>query len=65
MRSPQVNDFKLTLTGFARLLTLGVIRAAQRNIHQCKMESIKPCIAARRSTEHAFDDQNGGDGGSE
>jgi hypothetical protein len=51
---------KLTLTDFARLLTL-VIRAAQRNIHQCKNGINKPC-AAQGQPEYAFNDQNGGDG---
>ncbi len=39
-----------------------VIRAAQRNIHQCKMESIKALRSAQGQPEYAFNHQNGGDG---
>jgi hypothetical protein len=39
--------FETDINRLCALADTGVIRAAQRNIHQCKMESIKPCAARR------------------
>ncbi|OUH15153.1 hypothetical protein AZ016_005150, partial [Klebsiella pneumoniae] len=39
-----------------------VIRAAQRNIHQCKNGINKTLCSPQGQPEHAFNDQNGGDG---
>ena len=41
--------FETDINRLCALADTGVIRAAQRNIHQCKMESIKPCAARRVS----------------
>ena len=41
---------------------VNVIRAAQRNIHQCKNGINKTLRSAQGQPEHAFNDQNGGDG---
>jgi hypothetical protein len=55
-----VNVLKLTLTDFA--LADMAIRAAQRNIHQCKNGINKTLRSPQGQPEHAFNDQNGGDG---
>ena len=58
-----MNVLKLTLTDFAALADTGVIRAAQRNIHQCKNGINKTLVRSPQGQpEHAFNDQNGGDG---
>ena len=41
--------FETDINRLCPLTDTGVIRAAQRNVHQGKMESIKPCAARRVS----------------
>ena len=53
--------FETDINRLCALADTGVNPAAQRNIHQCKMESIKP-RSAQGQPEYAFNDQNGGDG---
>jgi hypothetical protein len=50
--SPRVNVLKLTLTDFAPLADTGVIRAAQRNVHQCKNGINKALRSAQGQPEY-------------
>jgi hypothetical protein len=61
---PRVTVLKLTLTDFARLLTL-VIRAAQRNVHQGENGINEALSSPQGQPEYAFNHQNGSDGRSE
>ena len=47
---------------YTHLADTGVIRAAQRNIHQCKNGINKTLCSPQGQPEHAFNDQHGGDG---
>ncbi len=54
--------FETDINRLCALADTGVIRAAQRNIHQCKNGINKTLCSPQGQPEHAFNDQNGGDG---
>ncbi len=55
--------FETDINRLCPLTDTGVIRAAQRNVHQGKNGiNVKPCAARRVSRTTAFNHQNGGDG---
>jgi hypothetical protein len=54
--------FETDINRLCALADTGVIRAAQRNIHQCKNGINKTLRSPQGQPEHAFNDQNGGDG---
>ena len=54
--------FETDINRLCALADTGVIRAAQRNIYQCKNGINKTLRSAQGQPEHAFNDQNGGDG---
>jgi hypothetical protein len=53
--------FETDINRLCALADTGVIRQRNGTFISVKMESIKPC-AAQGQPEHAFNDQNGGDG---
>ena len=54
--------FETDINRLCALADTGVIQAAQRNIHQCKNGINKTLCSPQGQPEHAFNDQNGGDG---
>ena len=54
--------FETDINRLCALADTGVIRAAQRNIHQCKNGINKTLRSAQGQPEHAFNDQHSRDG---
>ncbi len=54
--------FETDINRLYALTDTGVIRAAQRNIHQCKNGINKTLCSPQSQPKYAFNDQSGGDG---
>ncbi len=61
-QSRQIDAILVTDNRLCAPADTGVIRAAQRNIHQCKNGINKTLCSPQGQPEYAFNHQNGGDG---